>query len=42
MPSEEFLDGESLTGRQAALIFVGFLSFIILSGILLVLFRGVF
>lgn len=42
MPSEEFLDGESLTGRQAALIFVGFLSFIILSGVLLVLFRGVF
>lgn len=42
MPSEEFLDGESLTGRQAALIFVGFLSFIIFSGVLLVLFRGVF
>ncbi|WP_256549401.1 hypothetical protein [Natrinema caseinilyticum] len=42
MVSEEFLDGESLTGRQAALVFAGFLSLIILSGITLVLLRGVF
>jgi len=31
MPSDEFLDGETLTGRQAAIIFFGFLGFIILS-----------
>ncbi|WP_408959239.1 hypothetical protein [Natrinema sp. 74] len=42
MPSEEFLDGESLTGRQAGIIFASFLSFIILSGVALVLFKGVF
>ncbi|WP_281255544.1 hypothetical protein [Natrinema ejinorense] len=42
MPSDEFLDGESLTGRQAAVIFAGFLSFILLSGLALVLFRGLF
>ncbi|WP_277612908.1 hypothetical protein [Natrinema saccharevitans] len=42
MPSDEFLDGESLTGRQAAIIFAGFLGFIIGSGILLVLARGLF
>ncbi|MGQ3412031.1 hypothetical protein [Natrinema versiforme] len=42
MPSDEFLDGESLTGRQAGLIFVGFLSFIVLSGVALYLFRGLF
>ncbi|SER66665.1 hypothetical protein [Natrinema salaciae] len=42
MPSDEFLDGESLTGRQAGIIFFGFLSFIILSGVALVLFRGLF
>ncbi|WP_255291504.1 hypothetical protein [Natrinema sp. CBA1119] len=42
MPSDEFLDGETLTGRQAAIIFFGFLGFIILSGVLLVLLRGFF
>lgn len=42
MPSDEFLDGESLTGRQAGIIFLGFLSFVILSGVALVLFRGFF
>lgn len=42
MPSNEFLDGESLTGRQAAIIFFAFLSFIVLSGVALYLFRGLF
>ena len=37
MASNEFLDGESLTGRQAGLIAMGFLSGVILSGLLLVL-----
>ncbi|WP_255682055.1 hypothetical protein [Natrinema sp. SYSU A 869] len=39
---DEFLDGESLTGRQAGLIFIGFLSFIVLSGVALVLLKGLF
>lgn len=42
MPSDEFLDGESLTGRQAGIIFFGFLSLVVLSGVALVLFRGFF
>ncbi|WP_255647637.1 hypothetical protein [Natrinema zhouii] len=42
MASDEFLDGETLTGRQAAIIFIGFLSFVVLSGVLLVLLRGFF
>ncbi|WP_277520831.1 hypothetical protein [Natrinema salsiterrestre] len=42
MDINEFLDGESLTGRQAGLIFIGFLSFVVLSGVALVLFRGLF
>ncbi|WP_284145010.1 hypothetical protein [Natrinema halophilum] len=42
MVSDEFLDGESLTGRQAAMVFAGFLGLIILSGLLLILLRGIF
>ncbi|WP_264182383.1 hypothetical protein [Natrinema amylolyticum] len=42
MDVDEFLDGESLTGRQAGLIFIGFLSFIVLSGVALVALRGLF
>ncbi|WP_284145779.1 hypothetical protein [Natrinema salinisoli] len=42
MDINEFLDGESLTGRQAGLVFIGFLSFVVLSGVALVLFRGLF
>jgi hypothetical protein len=42
MNVDEFLDGESLTGRQAAIIFFSFLAIIVLSGIALVLLRGLF
>ncbi len=42
MPSEKFLDGESLTGRQAGIIAMGFLTFVVLSGLLLVLLRNFF
>lgn len=42
MELNEFLDGESLTGRQAAIIFGIFLLLIIASGILLVALRDVF
>lgn len=42
MNVDEFLDGESLTGRQAAIIFFSFLGIIVLSGIALVLLRGLF
>jgi hypothetical protein len=42
MDIDEFLDGDSLTGRQAGLIFIGFLSFVVLSGVALVLLKGLF
>ncbi|WP_440770716.1 hypothetical protein [Natronorubrum sp. DTA28] len=42
MELNEFLDGESLTGRQAAIIFFAFLLLIIAAGILLVALSDVF
>lgn len=42
MDVDEFLDGESLTGRQAGIIFVSFLALIILSGFALILLKGLF
>lgn len=46
MDWEEFLEGHSLTGRQAAIIFFAFLAIIIIAGLLLIvfsdLFRGLF
>ncbi|SDJ35571.1 hypothetical protein [Natronorubrum texcoconense] len=38
----ELLEGESLTGRQAAIIFFTFLVLVIVAGILLVALRDVF
>lgn len=42
MELEELLEGESLTGRQAILIFFGFLLLIIAAGLFLVVFSDVF
>ena len=35
---DAFLDGETLTGRQALIIFFGFLGLIVLAGVGLILF----
>ncbi|MFC3956880.1 hypothetical protein [Halovivax cerinus] len=37
MALAEFLDGESLTGKQAAAIFFGWLGLVVLAGLALVL-----
>lgn len=42
MNVDELLEGESLTGRQALIIFFGFLLLIILAGVALVVFADVF
>jgi hypothetical protein len=42
MALDELLEGTSLTGRQAAIIFFSFLSLIIVAAILLVLFSDFF
>ena len=42
MGLNELLEGESLTGRQAAIIFFTFLVLVVLAGILLVALRDVF
>ncbi|SIR23747.1 hypothetical protein [Natronorubrum daqingense] len=42
MDVNEFLEGSTLTGRQAALIFILFLLLIIAAGILLILFSDIF
>ncbi|WP_440763614.1 hypothetical protein [Natronorubrum sp. DTA7] len=42
MELNELLEGESLTGRQAAIIFFTFLILVVLAGILLVALRDVF
>ncbi|MDJ1431313.1 hypothetical protein [Halostagnicola sp. A-GB9-2] len=42
MDLSELLEGDALTGRQAAIIFFVFLSLIIIAGILLILFGDVF
>ena len=46
MEINEFLEGESLSGRQAAFVFFAFLLLVIAAGVLLVvfsdLFRGLF
>ncbi|SFS67270.1 MULTISPECIES: hypothetical protein [Halostagnicola] len=42
MALDEFLSGDALTGRQAAIIFFTFLGLVILGGILLILFGDVF
>ncbi|WP_201294064.1 hypothetical protein [Natronorubrum halalkaliphilum] len=42
MDMDEFLEGESLTGQQAILIFFAFLLLVILAGILLVIFSDTF
>ncbi|WP_247001348.1 hypothetical protein [Halosolutus gelatinilyticus] len=42
MDLDELLEGEALTGRQAAIIFFTFLALIILAAVLLVIFSDVF
>ncbi|WP_436345838.1 hypothetical protein [Natronorubrum sp. FCH18a] len=42
MELTELLEGESLTGRQAAIIFFTFLVLVVLAGVLLVVLRDVF
>lgn len=42
MDVDEFLEGSSLTGRQALLIFFGFLFLIVLSALVLILFSDFF
>lgn len=42
MELDELLEGESLTGRQALLIFFTFLILIILAGVFLIVFSDVF
>lgn len=42
MDLDEFLEGESLTGRQALIVFFGFLLTIVIAGFLLILFSDVF
>ncbi|ELZ19335.1 MULTISPECIES: hypothetical protein [Haloterrigena] len=42
MELNEFLEGEGLTGRQAAIVFFTFLTLIIVAGILLVTFSDAF
>ncbi|SEH12331.1 hypothetical protein SAMN04487967_0760 [Natronorubrum sediminis] len=42
MDVNEFLEGSTLTGRQAALIFFAFLLLVITAGILLILFSDLF
>lgn len=42
MELNELLEGHSLTGRQAAIIFFAFLSLIILAALLLVIFSDFF
>ncbi|NGM69566.1 hypothetical protein G6M89_11210 [Natronolimnobius sp. AArcel1] len=42
MALDEFLEGESLTGRQALLIFFGFLILIIIAALFLIAFSDVF
>lgn len=42
MALDDFLAGDTLTGRQAAIIFFTFLSLIIIAGILLILFGDIF
>ncbi|WP_174811789.1 hypothetical protein [Salinadaptatus halalkaliphilus] len=42
MELEEFLEGESLTGRQAAFIFFGFLILIIIAALFLIVFSDLF
>jgi len=42
MELNELLEGETLTGRQATIIFVVFLLLIVLSGVALVVFSDLF
>ena len=42
MELDEFLEGETLTGRQAIIVFFGFLLLVILAGIMLVLLSDFF
>ncbi|EMA28089.1 hypothetical protein SAMN05444422_108144 [Halobiforma haloterrestris] len=42
MDVNEFLEGESLTGRQAILIFFGFLILIVIAGLILITFSDFF
>ena len=42
MELNEFLEGESLTGRQAAIIFITFLTLIVIAGIILITFSDFF
>ncbi|WP_226005615.1 hypothetical protein [Natrinema salinisoli] len=42
MAMDELLEGTSLTGRQAAIIFFSFLSLIIIAAVLLILFSDFF
>ncbi len=42
MDVNEFLEGESLTGRQAAIIFFGFLTIILVAAFFLILFSDLF
>ncbi|SIS04727.1 hypothetical protein [Natronorubrum thiooxidans] len=42
MDVNEILEGEELTGRQAALIFFGFLLLIVIAGLFLIVFSDFF
>lgn len=42
MATDDLLEGTSLTGRQAAIVFLTFLTLIILGAVLLVLFSDFF
>ncbi|WP_176393204.1 hypothetical protein [Natronolimnobius baerhuensis] len=42
MTIDEFLEGESLTGRQAMLIFFGFLILIVIAALFLITFSDFF
>ena len=42
MDVDEFLEGSTLTGRQAVIIFFGFLLLIVLAGVILVIFSDFF
>ncbi|WP_408959273.1 hypothetical protein [Natrinema sp. 74] len=42
MASDSLLEGTSLTGRQAAIVFLTFLALIILAGLLLITFSDFF
>lgn len=42
MDVNEFLEGSTLTGRQAAIVFFAFLVLVIAAGVLLILFSDLF